>query len=922
MAKATPTTRFGFWYWLIRAIGVIVPRRLRATWRQEWQAELQYREMLLTEWDHLNWRTKLDLLRRSLGAFADALWLQPQRLEDEMFQDLRFGFRMLLKHKGFTAVAVLTLGLGIGANTTIFSLIDAVLLKMLPVKQPEQLVLLSHGDSRARSDGFPYSTYVQLRDHNQVLSGVLAYHTFRLTVSVDSQPEPAVAAQLVTGNYYEVLGVNAALGRTITTDDDQVLGGHPVCVISDNYWQRRFAGDPDIVGKTLHLGGAPFTIIGVTPPEFFGLEVGSSLDISVPVMMQQQVMPGLASYVREDQKTGDWFQVLGRLQPGVTIQQAQVGLEWLYQQALAEFVARTMGDKGKQAGQSLLQDKLVLADGGAGLSQLRRQFSQSLLILMSLVALVLVIACANVAGLLLARATARRKEIAVRLALGAGRLRLVRQLLTESVLLAGLGGLLGLLFAWWGTRLLLPLLVQGEIPVHLDLSPDARVLGFTTAVALLTGVLFGLAPAFQATRVDLNSTLKYDSRSQSSAPSAFGQVFVISQIALSLLLLVGAGLFTRSLQKLQQVDTGFARENVLVLKLEPVGSDGKTQQFAALTTLYDELLRRVEALPGVQQVSFVGYSPMSRREWTAMGQSAETRNPITVQGHDPEPGEEMAIHWMQVYPNSFATLGIPLLAGRDFDTQDNRQAPKVAVINESLARRFFGNENPLGRRFCYGGPNCRGDIEIIGVTGDARYQSLRQAQRPMFYVPFAQANTGRGQMTLVARMAGDPATVAAAVRREARALDPAMPMFEVETLAAQVAASLAQERLIAMLSSAFGLLALLLACLGLYGILSFTVTRRTQEIGIRMALGAQAGDVLWLVLRAALRLALIGVALGIPVALAAARLIASQFFGISAADPLTLGLATLTLLLVAAVAAYLPARRASRVDPMAALRYE
>jgi len=857
-----------------------------------------------------------------------------------MFQSLRYGVRMLLKHPGFTCVAALTLALGIGANTAIFSLIDAVLLKMLPVNNPERLVLLGRARDGRTNTQFPYRTYKQIRDQNEILSGLLAWRPLRLSVSVDGQPEPAVAGQLVSGNYYSVLGVNAALGRTITPDDDRAPGESPVCVISYNYWRRRFAGDPAVIGKIIHIGGAPFTVIGVTPPEFFGLEVGSSLDVSVPLMMQQQVMPGIRSYV-DGADPNSFFKVMGRLRPGLAPQQAQAGLSALYGRLCAEYAASNWGFKFSPY--LWLEEKLVLESGARGLSELRWQFSRQLLALMIVVALVLAVACANVAGLLLARAVARRKEIAIRLALGVGRLRLVRQLLVESVLLSSLGALLGLLFAYWGTRLLLPLLSQGEIPVRLNLSPDVRMLGFTIAVATLTGVLFGLAPAVLATRVDMNSTLKNEASGLSGrgAHLTFGKIFVVSQVALSLLLLIGAGLFVRSLRKLQQVDAGFARENVLVMKLEPVGSDSKSPQLAVR---YGELLRRVEALPGVKLASLVGYSPMSRREWLVMGQTPETSNQMKIRDYTPQPGEEMIIPWMQVYPNSFATLGIPLVAGRDFGSQDNVQwrpanicppearAPQVGIINESMARRFFGAENPVGRRFgfsnsvasCSGAsePDPASQIEIIGVVKDVKYASLRNEGRAMFYLPYYQATTGRGQMTLVARIAGDSTSVAAAVRREARAMDPGAPMFEVETLATQVAASLQRERLLATFSSGFGLLALLLSCLGLYGILSYAVARRTNEIGVRMALGADRRDVLWLVLSDALRLVLIGAALGIPAALAASRLVASQLFGISAADPGAIVAATLALLAVAAVACYLPARRATRVDPLVALRCE
>jgi len=722
MADSMRTRRFRFWLWLIRVIGVIVPRRLRANWRREWEAELRHREAMLAEWDRLDWRTKLDLLRRSTSAFWDAMLLQPKRLEDEMFQDLRFGARMLLKNPGFTLVATLLLALGIGANTAIFSVVDAVLLRMLPVKEPERLVVLSRAGGRTQSDSFSYGNFEQFRDHDRTLSGVLAYYPLRLTVSVDGRPEPAINGQLVTGSYYPVLGVNTALGRTIAPEDDRAPGAHPVCVISDGYWRRRFGRDPAVVGKTIHLSGFPFTVIGVTPPEFFGLEVGASMDISVPAMMQEQVMPE----IRTSATSGiNRFRIMGRLRPGATMEQAQASLGLLYQQQMADRFERR-STKGKKTDPSTLEERLTVASGSKGLSALRRQFSQPLLIVMSVVALALLIACANVAGLMLARAVARRKEMAVRLALGAGRLRLVRQLLTESVLLAGLGGLFGLLFAWWCARLLPPLLSQGAIPIHLSFNPDLRVLSFTAAVAMLTGALFGLAPAFAATRVDLQSALKQDSQGMSGARLSFGRVFVIAQVALSLLLLVGAGLFVRSLQKLRQVDTGFARENALVLKLEPVGSDNKGRARPRLTALYDELVRRVEAMPGVQQASLVGYSPISRSEWVVMGQNPEFGSPICVEGYQPQSDEEMRIHWMQVYPNSFATLGIPLISGRDFGAQDSRDAPKVAVINESMARRFFGNESSVGRRFGIGVSEHSGDIEIIGVVKDAKYKSLRE----------------------------------------------------------------------------------------------------------------------------------------------------------------------------------------------------
>lgn len=835
-----------------------------------------------------------------------------------LLQDVRFGFRMLRKHPGFSLIAILTLALGIGANTAIFSVVDAVLLKSLPVKDPAQLVLLSHTNSDKHSESFSYSNYEQIRDQNQVLSGVLAYYPLRLTVGVDGQPEPALNGQLVTGNYYQVLGVNARLGRVFTLEDDRQPGAHPVCVISHGYWQRRFGSDPRIVGRTIHLGGHPFTVIGVTPPEFFGLEVGSVMDISVPLSMQQQVMAGGRSFVGADWER---FRLLGRLRAGVTREQAQASLALLYQQYLADQVVRSRRSPKarEEAERKIREARLIVTPGDRGVFDLRQQFSQPLFVLLCVVALVLLIACANVAGLLLARGEARRKEMGVRLALGAGRLRLVRQLFTESLLLACLGSLLGLLLAWWGTQLLLPLLSQREIPLSLNLNLDLRLLSFTVVVTLLTSVLFGLTPAFLATRVELQSALKHDAPGRSSRSAlSVGRVFVIAQVALSLILLVGAGLFVRSLQKLQQVETGYTRENVLALKLEPVGSDSKTPQLAVR---YNDLLKRVEAIPGVRAASLVGYSPISRREWLVAGENPEQRTwpQLYVEGRLLQFGTETAFNFMQVYPNSFATLGIPLVQGRDISPHDTRQSQTVAVINESMARRFFGDKNPLGQRFSYDASRA-GEMEIIGVVKDARYISLREEGRPMFYVPFTQLDTSMGQMTLLARTMGETAPLAAAIQREARAFDPAMPRFEVETLASQLDVSLTPERLIARLSSLFGVLALVLVCLGLYGVMAYDIARRTHEIGIRMALGAARLDVLRLVIGRGLRLVLIGLGLGLAGALALTRLVRGLLFGVSASDPLVLAGVTTLLLFVALLACWIPARRATKVDPMMALR--
>jgi predicted permease len=818
-----------------------------------------------------------------------------------MLPDLRYALRMLRKSPVFSAVAILSLALGIGANTAIFSLIDAVLLKMLPVADPQRLVALRMG-----GDSFTYPNYTMIRDTNTVFTGILGYSAARLNVRIDGQLEPAGTGQLVTGNYFFVLGVHAILGRTLEPDDDRTPGAHPVAVISYSFWQRRFNRDPGVLHRTIEIAGLPYTIIGVTPPEFFGIEVGRAPDITVPVMMQPQVMPGMTSWLVNERQTNNWLHLIGRLKPGVGAAQALASLQPAADQMNQE-IARFMAMKFGNALRAQPQ-KLELRPGSKGLSELRRQFSQPLLVLMAVVGLVLLIACANVANLLLVRATARQREIAVRLALGAARFRLIRQLLTESLVLSTLGGLTGLLFARWSARLLLAFLPKGEVPVSLDLSPDARVLAFTLAVSVITGILFGLAPALRAARQDLNAALTQ--KQAIGLRQITGKLLVVSQVAFSLLLLVGAGLFLRTLANLRSQDAGFQPERILSVRLEPLGSDFKNFK---LDLAYQDFLGRIRAIPGVIAASLGGYSPFSRDPWERGG-SFEITPPITVDGRP-----NAKVHWIQVYPDYFASLGIPILRGRDLAAQDQRTSQPVAVVNETMARTLFPGRDPIGSRFLFAGD--RQPIEIVGIVRDARYGSLREAVAPMFYQAFAQARTGRGQMTLHVRTA-NAASVAPAVLREMQELCRDVPTFEMQTLASQIDASLLQERLIATLCGFFAGLALLLASIGLYGLMAYAVARRTNEIGIRMALGAQRKEVVWMVLREVLALVGIGLAAGLPIALAATRLISGSLFGLSSADPLTLVVATAVMLAVAALAGYLPARRAARVDPMNALRYE
>jgi predicted permease len=921
MVDGPQIPRFRFWLWLIRVIGVIVPRRLRADWRQEWESELRNREALLEEWDRLDWRGKIDLLRRSASAFWDALWLQPRRWEDEMIQDLRYGARTLLKNPGFTLVATLSLALGIGANAAIFSLLDAVLLKPLPVRRPEQLVFLEQGEREYKpTSNISYAAFERLRDRSQSLSGA-CFFSFspRVNAGVNGQVE-VVEAQLVSGGFFSTLGVGAAAGRMFTEAEDQDAGA-AVAVISHQYWRRRFGMNPSAVaavGQTVTVNGAPFTVVGVTPPEFSGVIAGISPDIYLPSASGERILPRRFRF-----RDGSLPFVLARMKPSVSERQAIADLTLLLRQALFEEAgARATPEKG----QDIQNRSMRLLPASQGFSVLRRQYSEPLWLLMAVVGLVLLIACANVANLLLARAASRGKEIAVRLALGASRLRLIRQLLTESLLLALLGGAAGLLLAWRLSGLLLAVFSSGRNPVTagssltLNVPLDGRVVGFTAVVSLLAVVLFGLAPAWRATRIDLTPTLKDGARDSRGGRFRWGRALVVAQVALSLTLLVGAGLFIRSLIKLKSADLGFRRENVLLFSVDPQLTGYQRDRIAGL---YKQLLERVATVPGVRSVS------LSRQ---GLLNGGGTQGSITVPGRPPKADEngftqtredtEWNAPWFcQVGPRFFETVGMTILRGRDFGPQDNETARKVAVVNEAFARYYFGDEDPVGQQFDRG----QGDgglMEIIGVVKDAKSVNIRETTPRTFYVPFLQDPGSWRETTFQVRAAGDPLPLVAAIRREAQGVDPNLPLFRVRTLEAQVDESLGQERLVALLAGLFGALALLLACAGLYGVLSYSVSRRTREIGVRMAIGAPPGRVLRMILVETYSLALAGVAIGAAISLAAGRLIANMLFGLTPNDPITLLSAVLIMLGVASLAGLLPARKASRVAPMVALRQE
>jgi predicted permease len=828
-----------------------------------------------------------------------------------LVQDLAYAVRVLSKSPGFTAAVVLSLALGIGANTAIFSLIDAVLWRMLPVKDPAGLWVINQG--------LTFQQYKTVRDNNQVAE-LAAYSTVRLNVSVDGSIEPTVDGQLVSGSYFFLLGVKPVIGRTIAVEDDRVPNGHPVAMIGYGYWRRRFGQDPSVLGRNISISGMPFTIIGVTPPEFFGVEVGMAPDIFIPVMMQPTAMPAFENLLDNPIIYRTWLTTLVRLKPGIGVPQATGALQTLWRQGLPQ--------GGKVAGYTF--PALVLNPASTGLSSLRQQFSQPLFVLMAVVGVVLLIACANTANLLLARAAARRPEFAMRLALGAGRWRLTRQLLVESVVLAGLGGLCGILLARWAMRLLVIYMSSGRSPIVLDLNPNLRILGFTVAVSVATGILFGLAPAMRATRIELGPALKSLGNLLRRGHGGLqpGKILAMMQVALSLLLLIGAGLFVRSLQKLTGDNFGVSRESVLIVRVEPKGSDQRNipGTTARLDRIYQGLLETVREIPGVRMASLGQSTPTSPNPGAA-GQ-------ITLPS-----GTKVLVPMVMLYPNYFTTVGVPMVAGREFNGTDlDASSPLVCVVNEAFARQMFPGENAIGKscttshRQNFNDPSrprysdLEEPVQIIGVVKDSRYSNPRGESQPVIYMTFLQTPTGRGQMVLHVRVAGDAGSVLPRIREEVLRVDPTLPAFEVHTLAQEMDAALVQERLIAMLSSLFGALALLLASVGLYGLLAFGVVQRTGEMGIRMALGAGRGDVVWMILKEALLLVLAGVALGVPVALGVTRLAGSQIsgllFGVKATDPVAIGTAALLLISVATIAAFLPARRASRVDPMVALRNE
>lgn len=831
-----------------------------------------------------------------------------------MGHDIRFALRSFAKNPGFTAVVLATLALGIGANTAIFGLMDQVLFRALPVRDPGRLVLLDapgafNGRTSTQSNTLTplsHPMFEGFRDHGTAFSGVMAHWPTTVHLTVGGVTENA-NLDLVSGTYFPVLGLIPAAGRLLGAEDDRTPGAHPLVVLGHRFFQARFGGDPRVIGQAVAVNGHPMTIIGVAPPRFEGVEVGGAVDLYAPLAMQPQVLPTWTKPVHGDWRSR-WLTVIARLKDGVTLEEATTSTNLLYAQLLQEDIKSLPPDRRtERMVTAFLGKKITLLPGGQGTSGLRDQARAPLLVLMGMVGLVLLIACANVANLLLARGSSRQKELAVRLALGAGRGRLLRQLLVESLILSLAGGVIGLVLSGWIGRLLLAALPFEGAVKTLSADPDLRVGLFAFAISVLTGIVFGIVPALRSTRVAIAETLKNEAGAVvgGSVHFRFRRGLVVAQIALSLLLLVGAGLFSRSLANLRALDPGFQPERLVTFSVDPSlnGYD-----MPGRLGLYARVRDAMLAEPGVTAVSTSDVPFMT---------NSDNSSTITIPGYEPKENEDMNPNFAFVGPTFFATLGIPVVQGRDFTESDGPDTPQVAVVNERFAKRYFPGREPLGLRFQYGRP--RKEVEIVGVVRDGKAGSLREEDKYFAYLPYTQ-RVALGYMTYYVRTAGDADALTGRVTAIVRGVDAALPVSDLKTMRAQIRESLFVERMVATLSAVFGVLATLLAALGLYGVMAFAVALRTREIGIRMALGARRGDVMGMVLRDVALLVGIGLALGIPGGYGLGRVIETQLFGLDARDPFTFTVAIGALLTAALLAGYVPARRATRVDPMVALR--
>jgi predicted permease len=842
-------------------------------------------------------------------------------------RDFGYALRTLRRSQGFASVAALTLALGIGANTAIFTLLDQILLRLLPVRNPQQLVLLTmrgrHYGNNWGGNAISYPMYRDFQDHSEVFTGMFCRFPTHVSMTSGAQSE-RVAAELVSGTYFNVLGVGTALGRAFTLEDDRVPNGHPLVMLSYDFWKRRFGGDPLIVGRTVLVNNHQMTIIGVAQAGFDGVELGYSTQIFVPMMMEPQIIIGPMKMLTD--RRSRWVNAFGRLKPGVSQEKAKASLQ-PFMHAVLEMEVKEAAFRNASAydREQFLKCWIDVLPGSQGRASLRRELRTPLWVLMATTGMVLLIACANIANLLLARATGRQKEIAVRLAMGATRGRIVTQLLIETLSLSALGGILGLALAFWGDKALMAIYLPSESnELNISTAPDLRILLFTLVVTVVTGVIFGLAPALQSTRPDVGRTLK----DQAGAVVGGGHgrlrnALVVTQVALSLLLLIGAGLFLRSLKNLSNLGPGFPAERLVGFNIDP-SLNGYTPQ--RLNTFYQQLTDNLSAIPGVKSVAVASMRIMENDEWDSG---------LTAEGYSPtKPDDHPQAYMNEIGPGYFATLGVPILAGRDFRLTDNRvikranatddfdTTPTTVIINEKFAQKFFAGRNPVGMHLGYGtDPGTQTDMEIIGVVKDIKYTNLRDEIPIQAYVPYMNDPYLSG-MTIYVRTAGEPNQLISSVRGKMRELDANVPIYAMRTMDEQISNSLSTERMIASLSSVFGFVATVLAVIGLYGVMSYSVAQRTREIGIRMALGAEQRKVIGMVMREVAALIAIGVAVGVPAAVVLTRVVKSQLYGLEAHDPWTLGLATGLLAMVACAAGYVPALRASRVDPMRALRYE
>src|SRR5579884_2504947 len=844
---------------------------------------------------------------------------------ETLFNDVRFAFRTLTKSPVFAAVAVLSLALGIGANTAMFTMVDQVLLRMLPVKDPQELTILTmkgfhYGDNWGMN-ALSYPMYRDLTEHNSVFSGTMCRFSYPFSVTFGGHTE-RVRGELVSGTYFPLLGVEAAVGRTLTPNDDRVEAGEPYAVLSYAYWKTRFAGDPSVVGKTAILNGHEYTIVGVAQAGFDGMDVASETKIFVPIMMQPAVM---TNWKPLHDRRKRWVNMFARLKPGVTRDQAKASLQPFFHSILEmEVKEPAFRNASAEARARFLKNIIDVIPGGQGRDMFRRELQKPLWVLMAITGAVLLIACANLAGLLVAKAASRQKEIAIRLALGARRGRIIRQLLVESLVLSAIGGALGLALAVWTDRLLLGMVPAEVATLKIPSVPDWRVLLFTMGVTVLTAILFGLAPAVQSTRADVAPTLKDQVGAVIGARGGqvrFRKILVAGQVTLSLLLLVGAGLFIRSLQNLRGLGPGFPTGNLVAFNVDP-SLNGYSD--ARMHTFYRELMDRINGIPGVRAAALASMRILEDNEWDSW---------LTIEGHRAKPNEVPFAYMNQISPGYFTALGVPVLAGRDFNVNDTHSVqhsdkpddlvPTVAIVNEKFAKKYFGSAgNALGRHAGFGiDPNTKMDMEIVGVVKDIKYTNLRDEIPVQMFLPYLAAQH-LGGMTVYVRTSMDSDQFFSAVRRNIAGMDASLPLYGMRTLEKQISNSLLVERLVAGLSTVFGALATLLAIIGLYGVMAFTVARRTREIGIRMALGAFQKDVIWMVMREVLLLVGIGVAAGLVAAIVLTRFVQTQLYGLTGHDPTTLAVSTVVLAAVACMAGYVPALRASRVDAMNALRYE